>query len=112
MRAQPGVLRPDRGVVEPGGNRMRQLDVAVVVLQDERARALQHARAAAGEARGVAAPDDRLAAGLDADEPDARVADERVEDAHGVAAAADARDDRIGQPAGQLAGSARALRGR
>ena len=45
---------------------------------------------------------DRFAARLDADQPDAGVVDERVEDAHGVAAAADARDDGIGQPSGQL----------
>ena len=42
----------------------------------------------------------RLAAGLDADEPHAGVVDEGVEDADGVAAAADAGDDRVGQPAG------------
>ena len=43
-----------------------------------------------------------LAAGLDADQPDVAIVDERVEDAHRVAAAADAGDDRVGQPAGQL----------
>ena len=51
---------------------MRQLDVAVLVLQHEGARALQHAGAAAGEPRRVAAARDLLAAGLDADQPDAR----------------------------------------
>ena len=51
---------------------MRQLDVAVVVLQHERARALQHAGAAAREPRRVAAARDPLAAGFDADQPDAR----------------------------------------
>ena len=50
---------------------MRQLDVAVVVLQHEGARALQHAGAAAGKPRGVAAARDLLAAGLDADQPHA-----------------------------------------
>ena len=81
---------------------MRQLDVAVLVLQHERARALQHAGAAAGEARRVPPADDRLAAGLDADQPHVAVVEERVEDADRVAAAADARDDRVGQPAGLL----------
>ena len=42
--AQPRVLGPDRRVVEAGGDRVRQLDVARLVLQHERARALQHAR--------------------------------------------------------------------
>ena len=52
---QPGVLGPDGGVVEAGRDRVRQLDVAVVVLQHVGARALQHAGAAAGEARRVLA---------------------------------------------------------
>ena len=39
-----------------------------------------------------------LAGGLDADQPDRLVADEVGEDADGVGAAADAGDDRVGQP--------------
>ena len=46
--------------------------------------------------------DDRLAAGLDADQPHAGIVDKGVEDAHRVAAAADAGDDRVRQLAGQL----------
>ena len=53
--AQPGVLGADGRVVEAGRHRMRQLDVAVLVLQHERARALQDAGAAAGEPRRVLA---------------------------------------------------------
>ena len=67
---------------------------------------MQDARRAAGEARGVVARRDAAAAGLDADQPHARVVDERVEDAHRVAAAADAGDDEVGQPAGARRGSA------
>ncbi len=52
--------------------------------------------------RRVAAARDALAAGLDADEPDVAIVDERVEDAHRVAAAADARHHGIGQASGQL----------
>ena len=96
--AQPRVLRSDRGVIKAGRDRMRQLDIARVVLQDERARPLQHAGAAAGEAGGVAARRDRLAAGFDANQPHARVVEESVEDPDGVAAAADAGDDDVGQP--------------
>src|ERR1051325_10869168 len=40
-RAQPRVLGPHRGVIESRRNRMRQLDVAVVVLQHERAGSLR-----------------------------------------------------------------------
>ena len=52
---QQRVLGTDRRIVESGRNRMRQRDLAVVVLQDVRVRALQHARAAAVEARGMLA---------------------------------------------------------
>ena len=38
-----------------------------------------------------------VAAGLDADQPHARVVEEGGEDAHGVGAAADAGDHRVGQ---------------
>ena len=100
--AQPGVLGSDRRIVEARRNRMRQLDVPVLVLQHERPRALQHARAAAGESRGVAATPDRLAPGLDANQPHVAIADERIEDPHGVTAAADAGHDRGRQPAGEL----------
>ena len=70
-----------------------------VVLEHEAARALQDAGTAAGEARRVLAGADAVAAGLDADQPRRRIADERVEDAHRVAAAADAGDDGVGQRA-------------
>ena len=59
--------------------------------------ALPPANRAACRPRAIA-----LAAGLDADQPDAAIVDERVEDADGVAAAADAGDDGVGQPPGQL----------
>ena len=47
-----------------------------------------------------------LAAGLDADQPHAASSMKRVEDADGVAAAADAGDDGVGQAAGLLEASA------
>ena len=110
--AQPRVLRADRGVVEAGGNGMRQLDVAVGVLQDPGARALQHAGRAAREPCGVPARPDRFPAGFDADQLHAAIVDERVEDADGVAAAADAGDHGVGQPADLRLSTARAPRGR
>src|SRR5688500_19364690 len=77
---------------------MRQLDVPGVVLQDERARALEHAGAAAGKARRVAPWGDPLAACFNPDQPHARIVDEAVEDANGVAAAAHTGDDDVRQP--------------
>ena len=62
--------------------------------------AVQHADAAGAERRGVAAGRDALARRLDAEELHAGVADERREQARRVRAAADARDQRVGQPAG------------
>src|SRR5205823_14398052 len=77
--AEPRVLRSDRGVIKSRGNRMRQLDISRLVLQDERARPLQHAGAAAGEARRMAARRDRLAAGFDPNQPHAGVLEKSIE---------------------------------
>ncbi len=99
---QPRVLGADRGVIQPCRNRMRQLDVAIGVLEDVAARALEHARCTAGEARSVPTRLDPVTAGFDANQAHVAVVDERVEDAHGVTAAADARDDRGRQPADRL----------
>ena len=43
--AQIAVLRPDRGVVQSGGNRMRQLDLPILIGQQPGLRSLQHAQA-------------------------------------------------------------------
>src|SRR5262245_32538672 len=76
---------------------MRQLDVAVRILQDPGACPLQHAGSAAGKSRRVAPGLDALAAGLDTDQADIAIADERIEDADGVAAAAHTGNHRIRQ---------------
>ena len=67
--AEPRVFGAHRCVVETGRHGVRQLDIAVIVLEDERPRPLQDARAAAGEARRMAPWRDALAASLDANEP-------------------------------------------
>ena len=91
------MLRSDGGVVEARGDRVRQLDVAVLILEHEAAGALQHAGTAARKAGRVLARPDAVAASLDADQPRRRVGDEGVEDPHRVAAATHARDDGVGQ---------------
>ena len=58
--AQPRVLGPDGCVIESGRDRVRPLDVAVLVLQHVGARALQDAGAAAREARRVPARHDAV----------------------------------------------------
>src|SRR5580765_5831636 len=72
---KPGVLGSDGRVVEPSGDRMGQLDVAVFVLQYVTACALEHARTAAGESGRVLARLDAVAAGLDANQPHKRIRD-------------------------------------
>ncbi len=46
---QPGMLGADAGIIEAGGDRMRLLDLAIVVHQEIGAIAMQHARSAAGD---------------------------------------------------------------
>ena len=82
------MLRADRGVIESGGNGVRQLDVAVEILQHIGARALEHARRAAGKPRRVTSRRERFAAGFDANQAHAGIRNERVEDAERIAAAA------------------------
>ena len=77
--AQVRVLGTGARVVEPGRDRVRLEDLAVLVLHDRRVGAVQHAAAAAdGQRRAVAAGLDPLARGLDADQRDVRVVDERA----------------------------------
>src|SRR3954454_24371065 len=81
---------------------MRELDIAVVVLENVAARPLEHTGTPAREPRRVLSRADSAAAGLDANQPDGRVGNERVEDPYRIAAAADARDDGIREPAERL----------
>src|SRR3546814_15548203 len=75
---QPGMLRADPGVVEPGRDRVRLGDLTVVVLQQVGAVAVQYPGAPAAQRGGVAAAVEAEAAGLDAADLDAGVAPERV----------------------------------
>ena len=70
-------------------------DLAVVVLQQIGAVAVQHARPAAVHRGGVAVGHvDAVAAGLDAVDRHLGIVEEGVEEADGVGAAADAGDER------------------
>src|SRR6185436_9890933 len=59
-RTQPRVFGTDRRIVQARRNRMRQVDIPVIVLEDVGPRALQDAGAAACEARGMSPSHDRL----------------------------------------------------
>ena len=78
---------------------MRQLDLSLGVLQQIRHAALQHAEPSAGETRGVFAALDAAAAGLDANQPDAGFIDKLEEEPDGIAAAAHAGNQFVGEPA-------------
>src|SRR6266581_4231256 len=99
---EPGVLRSDTRVIEPGGDRMRLGDLAVRVLQQVRAVAVQYPRLSGAQRRGVSSGGQALARGLDADELYFFILDVRVKNPHGVRSAADAGDQRVGLPPGEL----------
>lgn len=96
------MLRADARVVQTGRDRVRLGDLALLVLEDVRAGAVQDARLARGQRGRVLAGLDSVSGGLEADQADAGVRDEGVEEADGVRAAADAGRDGVGQPAGAL----------
>ena len=91
---------------------MRLDGLAVLVLEDEGAGAVQHAAVAGVDGRGVPAGLDAVAAGLEAVDRDVGVVEERGEQPDRVGAAADARRDRVGQPAVLLEALARGPRRR
>src|SRR5690606_13398781 len=93
------VLGADAWVVQPRGDRMHDLGLAVVVLEHVAEAAVQDSGAALDQAGGVVAALRAAPAGLGADDLDRLVADERGEHAGGVRAAPDAGHDRVGQPA-------------
>ena len=62
---EPGLLRPDARIVEPGRDRVRLDHLAVLVLQQVGALAVQDAGPARGHRRGVLAGVDAVARGLD-----------------------------------------------
>src|SRR5918993_2247492 len=74
--AQPRMLGSDGRIVESGGNGMRQLDVAVRVLEHETPRALEHSGASAREPCRVLSRRDTAPARFDADQTHLVVRDE------------------------------------
>mmetsp|Transcript_59253 Transcript_59253/g.139760 ORF Transcript_59253/g.139760 Transcript_59253/m.139760 type:complete len:374 (+) Transcript_59253:221-1342(+) len=99
---QVGMLGADAGVVQAGRDRVRFGDLAVGVLQQIGAVAMQHARRAGTQRGGVLAARDALPRGFDADQAHLIMGDVRVEDADGVAAAAHAGEHGVGLAARHL----------
>src|SRR3954447_20337952 len=74
---------------------MRFGDLPVVILEHERARAMQHTLTPAGDRGRVLLARDPEATGLDATKTHARIVEESGEHADRVRPAADARDDHV-----------------
>jgi hypothetical protein len=94
---EPGVFGTDRGVVEAGADAVGELDLAIFILEDVRARALQHAEGTALKTGGVLFGHDAFAAGFNAKHFDGRVFEKWIKQANGVRTAADAGDKMVGQ---------------
>lgn len=93
---QPGVLWAHAGVVQARADRMGLGDLAVFILQDESAVAVQHARATFLQRSRVLAGLQTFASSFHAKQLGVLKRDVGVEDAHGIAAAAHAGDHSIG----------------
>ena len=92
-------LRPDARVVEPGRRAVGLDDLAVAVLEHQRARAVEDARRPAEDRRRVAAGLHAVAGGLGDGQADRRLADEPGQQPDGVRAAADAGQGEVRQAA-------------
>ncbi len=93
---QEGMLGADAGVVQACAHAVGLGDLAVVVLQDVSAVAVQHAGAAQLQRARVLARIHAFARGFHTDQTGVFVRDVGVEDAHGVAAATHAGNHRVG----------------
>src|SRR5262245_47598980 len=96
---EPGMFGTDARVVEAGGDGMALEDLPVIVLEEIGAIAVQHAGPSAGHRGGMTVRDiEAVAAGFDPIDRDRWLIEEGMEQAHRVRAAADAGDERVGQP--------------
>lgn len=93
---QPGMFGAYAGVIQAGAHRVSLCDLAVFILQDEGAVAVQHARAAFLQRGRVLAGFQAFASRFHAEQLGVFVGDIGVEDAHGIAAAAHAGNHRVG----------------
>src|ERR1700736_91400 len=92
------MFRPDRGVSEPGRNRMGRFNLAFVVGEQEGFRPLQYAEASPLKTGRMFAAANAFATGFDADHSDMSILQKGMEQADGDTATADARDEQIRKP--------------
>ena len=95
---QVAMLGANGGVIQTGGDGVGKLDLAVFVREEEGLGALQDTEASALETGRVLLADAHaFATRLDANHADGFVIKERVEEADGIAAAAHAGDEQMGE---------------
>src|SRR5438094_7019612 len=92
------MFRPDGGIIEPSRHRMGQFNLAFFVGEQESFRSLKHAEASALKTGRMFAAANAFATGFNADHSNISILQERMEQADGIAAPADAGDEQIRQP--------------
>ncbi|MBI3555027.1 MAG: hypothetical protein HY074_02035 [Deltaproteobacteria bacterium] len=95
--AQQGMFRANRGVVQAGRDAVGLEHLPRLVLKKIGKRAVKYPGRATRETRGMLAAGNADAASFDAGHRDAGIIDERVKQADGIASAAHARNELIGQ---------------
>ena len=81
---EPGVLRPDAGIVETGRDRVCLLDLSIVVHQQISSVAVQHTRAPAGNRGSVLPALESVAGCFNAIDFNRAFIEERVKEPHGI----------------------------
>src|SRR4029077_6989638 len=95
--AQMTVFGTNRGVIEPRGNGMRQLDLAILVREQKCFCSLKNTQSSSLKSRRVFPGSNSLATRFNSDHPDPLVIQKRMEKANGVAAATDTGHEQIRQ---------------
>src|SRR4029077_7488482 len=95
--AQMTVFGTNRGVIEPRGNGMRQLDLAILVREQKCFCSLKNTQSACLKSRCVFPGSNSLPTRFNPAHPTTLVFKKRMKKANGVAAATNASDEQIGQ---------------
>ena len=99
---EPGMLWPHARVVQARRDRMRLLNLAIGILEQIGAVAMQHARRAGRERGRMVAGVHSMATSLDPNQGHVGLIDVVVENAHGIAATAHTGHHHVGLPAHHL----------
>src|SRR4051794_17245067 len=95
---QVRMLGSDRSIIQSCRNRVRQRHLSVAVLQQVAEATMQNSGRPSAKTRRMFTERETASARFDPHQPNARVGDERVEDANRVRASADAGKHLVRQP--------------